>query len=97
MFQDDLGKLSPNISSAQEANRKKEIVIGKKLLSFNQEKSYCMVIGPEKARRKLLKELEDNPRMLSVKTMKLVNNIKYLGDQVCSSLAQSVNLTVKKC
>ena len=53
IFMDDLNKMSPDIASAQEANEKIGRIVERKLLSINHDKSYCMVIGSEKARNKL--------------------------------------------
>ena len=95
-FQNDKGKVSPDVKSAQDANRRMEDMIEKKLLSFNQQKSQFMVIGSEKARKKLLNQLEITPLMLAGKNMILATNLKYLGDQLAPSLATSVEMTVNK-
>ena len=73
-----------------------EDIIEKKLLTFNQKKSVCMVIGHEKARKRLLDQLEKKSLLLCKKKMQTVENLKYLGDTVAGTLAESVHLTVKK-
>ena len=73
-----------------------EDIIEKKLLTFNQKKSFCMVIGHGKARKRLLDQLEEKPLLLGGKQMHTVANLKYLGDTVAGTLAESVHLTVKK-
>ena len=96
IFMDDLSKVSPDIKTAQEANKKMSKIIDRKLLSFNYDKSYCMVIGHSGARKKLLKKLEESPLTLSGRKMKCVTHLKYLGQEVSGTLSESVQLTVKK-
>ena len=55
-----------------------------------------MVIGHGKARKRLLDQLEEKPLLLYGKQMQTVANLKYLGDTVAGTLAESVRLTVKK-
>ena len=81
VFQDDLGKVNPDVKSAQKANKRIEDIIEKKLLTFNQKKSLCMVKGHEKARKRLLDQLEKKSLLLCKKKMQTVANLKYLGIQ----------------
>ena len=48
IFQDDIGKLSPDVGSAQEANDRMEDIVERKLLTFNVKKSMYTVIGNQK-------------------------------------------------
>ena len=54
------------------------------------------VIGNQKARKKISDQLELNPLMLSGSKMNCANTLKYLGDYLSSSLAESVKVTVNK-
>ena len=96
MFMDDLGKVSKNIKDAQDANNRMEDLMESKGLDLNDEKSVCMVIGENKARKKLLAELEKKPLTLYGKRMPIVEIEKYLGDSLCRNLSDSVYETVKK-
>ena len=71
-------------------------IIENKLLTFNEKKSFYMVIGHEKARKRLLDQLEEKPLLLCGKKMQTVANPKYLGETVAGTLAEPVHLTVKK-
>ena len=64
IFMDDLGKVSKNLKDAQDANHKMEDLMESKGLDLNEDKSVCMVIGENKARKKLLDELERKPLTL---------------------------------
>ena len=55
-----------------------------------------MVIGKNKAMKKLLAELERKPLTLYGKRLKVVELKKYLGDNLAKNLSQSVLETVKK-
>ena len=67
-----------------------------KIQHFNVNKSILMVIGSKKARAKVEKELDANPIMLYGVPMKRKTHEKYLGEILCSGLAESVIATVKK-
>merc|ERR1711954_461463 len=67
-----------------------------KTLDLNDKKSECIVIGHEKARRKILSELAITPLTLADKPMQVVESDRYLGDQLSKTLTESVHQTVKK-
>ena len=67
-----------------------------KCLSFNFDKSVCMVLGNKKAREELIKELKANPLKLGDNEMKLVEGDKYLGDQLNINVTESINATVRR-
>lgn len=96
IFQDDVNKLSTNVMSAQNANRKMEHVIESKLLSFNADKSCVLILGEEKARKKLSDDLKENPLILDGKPMKHVTSEKFLGDHLSVNLSESIHITVRK-
>ena len=96
LFQDDIGRLSENIKSAQEGNNKIEDMAEKKLLDFNLDKSCVIIIGSRKFRRNKKEELETNPLTFCDEIMKVVESERYLGDFIGPSLSESVFITVKK-
>ena len=56
LFQDDLAKVSKSIDEAQRANNKMVDMMESKVLDFNLTKSCVIVMGEDKARKKLLNE-----------------------------------------
>ena len=54
LYQDDIAKASLNVESAQVANDKIEHVVESKLLTLNLEKTTFVVLGNERARKKIL-------------------------------------------
>ena len=67
IFQDNLFKAP----EAQIENVKMVEMVEEKLLSFNYDKCCAVVLGNGKARRKLLKDLEENPLTLSGHKLKV--------------------------
>ena len=97
LFQDDIARLSLDISSAQIGNDMLECVAETKLLDFNLEKSGYIVFGKKQRRLQLLNQLEETPLTLSGGIMKNMETIKYLGDYLCGEgLAESVTATVSR-
>ena len=95
LFQDDVLRLSLGITSAQAGNTKMEDVAESKLLNFNLEKSCYSVIGRERRRLEIMKELSHKPLQLCGKAMVHATSVKYLGDIISENgLSDSVNLTV---
>ena len=95
LFQDDIGKLSKNREEAQLANERVETMTECELFDLHQDKSICVVLGANKARRKLTMELEANPLILCGKNMRLLDSARYLGDELSINLSQSVFKTIK--
>ena len=95
LFQDDVLRLSLGITSAQAGNTKMEDVAESKLLNFNLEKSCYSVIGRERRRLEIMKELSHKPLQLCGKAMVHATSVKYHGDIISENeLSDSVNLTV---
>ena len=68
-----------------------------KLLDFNLDKSYVIVMGSKKNKIEIDKQMEINPLTLCGQKMKVLKKEKYLGDIICSEgLAASVQATVMK-
>ena len=97
LFQDDIARLAENIDSVKEGNRRLETMAETKLLDYNIDKSNSIIIGSRKFRKNIKEKLETNPLMFCGKTMKISeSDIKYLGDYLSFSLAESVFTTVQK-
>ena len=96
IFQDDPFKMSKNREAAQLGFDKMNNLVESKCLSFNFDKSVCIVLGNQKARKKLISELEVNPLKLGGNVMKLVTAEKYLGDQLSENVSESVNATIRR-
>ena len=96
LFQDDITKVSEDIKTANNANSKIVSIVESKLLTINSDKSSYLVMGDNKARRKLLEDLKKNPVVLNSVPMKFSTVAKYLGDELSENLSKSVSATVKK-
>ena len=64
MFQDAVLRLSLDVTSAQLGNSRMEQVAESKLQNFNHQKSCYVVIGKERRRLEMLKELSEIPIQL---------------------------------
>ena len=96
IFQDDIGKISADIDSAQEANKRIEEVVEKKLLTLNLKKSTYTVIGNKAKEKKMLMDIQERPLKLSGQEMKYSKSLKYLGEWLKSTCSESVQETVNK-
>ena len=67
-----------------------------KLINYNVKKSSLMVMGKKKDRKSLEKELEENPVLLYESPMQVKQQDKYLGEQICPTIGESVVVTIKK-
>ena len=94
LFQDDISKLSENIESVKDGNRRIEKMAESKLLDFNLDKTCIIIIGSRKFRKKINDDLKVNPIMFYDRPIKSVESEKYLGDYIGPSLSESVFLTV---
>ena len=96
IYMDDCNKLSNIIEAAQYANDKMEVVVGKKNLTLNIDKSVYTVLGNKKARKAMKAKLSENPLKLQGNTMKEAKSIKILGDFLSQDLEESVHQMVVK-
>ena len=95
LFQDDIARLSTDLSSAQSGNERMRNVAESKLIDFNIAKSGFLILAKGKRRRELMKELSIKPLTLCDQPMKQMKSIKYLGDYLSElGLAESVKVTV---
>ena len=93
-FMDDIGKISDNVKAAQDGNNRIEKLIDSKCLALNLDKCNFLVMGSKKHRKKLKRELDKSPLLLSNQPMKEVTTVRYLGDFLCATLEESVHKTV---
>ena len=63
---------------------------------MNLLKSNFVIVGNKKDRRKIAKELENNPLKLCGQNMEEVKEIKFLGDYIGPSCEESIHTTVSK-
>ena len=83
--------MSDSVEAAQHGNDLVSHVMESKLLDFNLDKSCYLVIGKEKEKEELRKQLDVSPLSLSGFPMKEVKQEKYLGDYVhCNGNPDSV-------
>ena len=80
IYQDDLGRFSDSILSAQDGASKIESCMESKLLDLHSDKSCFLIIGNHSERNIAHKELETNPIKLYGKPMKEKQKEKYLRD-----------------
>ena len=93
---DDLGRFCTDPLSAQIGNDKFESLAEVKLLDYNISKSKILFLGKKKARDELRKKFEDDPQKLYGKPMEESTQESYLGEEIGSSVSESVTLTIKK-
>jgi hypothetical protein len=95
MFQDDLIHLSGGTREARAASSKVAAVLAQRNLRLNEDKSVSMVIGSRKQKESIRAELEARPLMCGQVVMTLVEEDKWLGQQLSGGgLGQSVAATV---
>ena len=95
-YQDDIMRASKSIEDARAGVTKLEAMAESKNLNYNVNKSCLIIMGPKKKTKNIEKELEDNPILLSGVPMKVKSKEKYLGEILCSGLAESIDATVDK-
>ena len=96
LFVDDVNRLAESPEAVQEGNIKMERVAESKLLDFNYDKSSVILIGSKKFIRITKEKYNVNPLKLCNKVIKLSESECYLGDQIGSSLSESVFLTIQR-
>ena len=78
LFQDDIARLTLNIKSAQQGNKRMEAMAETKLLDYNLEKSSFMIIGNQISKKKIEQELLENPLLFCGKPMVQVMKLNIL-------------------
>ena len=82
LFQDDIARLSEDLDSVRDGNKRVEHMADTKLLDFNLEKSSMIIIGNRNFKKLITKEIKENPIMFCNNKMKIIESEKYLGDYV---------------
>ena len=96
IFQDDIIRACLSTESLRAGNRMMEEIIEGKLLDFNLSKSCCMVIGKNKLRQNLIKEIGESEIKLCGQPVQIVESEKWLGDYLHSKgNSQSIIATIK--
>ena len=95
IWMDDVLNSTKGLKEAREANKKMNIVLKKRGLCLNKEKSGFLVIGSRKQKMNITQYLEAQPLMCGEIETKENPHFKWLG-QIMSSrgLADSVALTI---
>ena len=96
IFQDDLARLSEDLDSVREGNRRLEEMAESKLLDFHDEKSGMIIFGSKKFKKKIEQNLLVDPVIFCGKPMQIFNCERYLGDFLGNSVSESVFLTIQK-
>ena len=96
IFMDDLIHGAGSIEDARIANERVDKVVKSLNLSLNQDKTSCIIMGSNKQKDNIRRELEVNPLMCGGFETKLKEQFKWLG-QILSSggLSESVAATVQ--
>ena len=92
-FQDDLMRLCKNPLDAQFGNDRFETLAETKLLSYNMTKTCIVLLGPQKAKQSLEGQFLKTPPLVYGKPVKISSSESYLGDQIGSSVSDSISLT----
>ena len=95
-YQDDIMRGSKTLEDTQAGIRKMEAMAETKLLNFNMKKSCLIVLGSDKVRKEVEKEMEAHPILLFNKPMQIKDKDKYLGDEITVNCANSVTATINK-
>ena len=80
LFQDDFGNTCDNILSARVANIKVDVMAKEKRLTMNKDKTVCLVMGTNKQKEEVRKQLELKPLMCGDFETRMVDSDKWLGD-----------------
>ena len=96
MFQDDVPRLSEDLDSVRYGNSRMKESAESKLLDFNKDKSCMVIIGNRKFKKIINQQLDTNPIIFCNNLMRVSESEKYLGDNISSSLSESVLNTIQK-
>ena len=96
ILQDDISKMNDSLKQAREGCSKIDKTLQEKLLKVNYDKSCVMIIGKDKCRKKLEKEVEENPIKMGQATIQISAQEKYLGDYIDNrGNSMSIEVTIK--
>ena len=80
VFQDDIAKMNDNLGQARDACTKIDIMLKRKQLSVNYDKSKFLIFGKNKYKKKVLKNIEKDPMIMGGQQIQHSSVEKYLGD-----------------
>ena len=96
MFQDDLIHGTNGVKEARIASAKVNKVMKKLNLNINENKSICILMGPNKKKKEIEETLTLNPIKCGKSEIKLKDTVKWLGQQMSGEgLKESVAATVE--
>ena len=85
-----------SLDDAQKGNDRLQNLADTKTLEFHLDKSCVVILGSKKAKEKMEEEFRSKPLTLYNQPIKVVEQESYLGDELGSSVADSIGLTIKK-
>ena len=95
LFQNNIARICDSAEAAQAGNDLVSHVMESKLLDFNINKSCYMVVGDNKSKTGLIRQLEASPLSLAGFPTNQLEKEKYLGDLIhCNGNSDSVTATV---
>ena len=96
ILQDDISKMNDKVEQARDGCEKIDEVLKRKQLSVNYDKSKYMIIGNEKFRKEVKKDMENNPMMMGGVKIGHSEKEKYLGDYIHEKgIVESISATIK--
>ena len=96
LWMDDILNAAPGLDEARQASRKMDVLMKQRGLTWNEEKTVCLVVGSRKQKEIISKELVENPIMCGNFQMKEKQVEKWLGQIISSrGLEDSVAQTVE--
>ena len=97
LYQDDIERMVSSLQAAQAGNTFLSSLMESKLLSFNTEKSICLVVGKDEDANQMRTHLTNQPLKLCGKPMKNVMQYTYLGEELHElGVAASAEATINK-
>ena len=96
VLQDDVNKMNDSLPQARIGCNKIDKILKRKQLSVNYDKSKYLIIGSEKYRKEVLKEVKDSPMMMGNVEIGHSEKEKYLGDFIHEKgIVESISATIK--
>ena len=96
VLQDDVNKMNDSLPQARIGCNKIDEILKRKQLSVNYDKSKYLIIGSEKYRKEVLKEVKDSPMMMGNVEIGHSEKEKYLGDFIHEKgIVESISATIK--
>ena len=94
-YQDDVGSLCDSLDMARSQAEKLTKITNEKVLEAHPDKSGIIILGSDKFRKRMEKELNENPIYLTNFKLQVMMNTKYLGQTIEGKLSMSNLETVK--